>query len=260
MLIFDTHAHYDSEDYLEDREQVLDELQEAGVKHVTNIAYDIDSSRRVLELIDSHPFLYGCIGVHPDEVGGMTEADLTWLAEHASHPKVVAIGEIGLDYYWNKAEKEVQEYWFGRQTKLARTVGLPIVVHSRDAAADTFAQIEKNRAYEVGGIIHAYSYGVPMALEYVKMGFYIGIGGVVTFKNGRKLKEVVQALPLSAIVLETDSPYLTPVPFRGKRNRSDYLRYVAEEIAALKEIPVEEVYAQTYRNALAAYRINKEEA
>lgn len=258
MLIFDTHAHYDSEDYQEDREAVFRELKENGVRHITNIAYDIESSKRVLELLGRYPFLYGCIGVHPDEVGEMCEADIDWLAAHAHDERVVAIGEMGLDYYWNKAEHEVQKYWFRRQVALAKAVDRPIVVHSREAAADTFSLIEQEKAYDCGGIIHAYSYSVPMALEYVKMGFYIGIGGVVTFKNGRKLKEVVQALPLEAIVLETDSPYLTPVPYRGKRNRSDYLVYVAEEIARLKEIPLEQVYEQTYRNAFAAYRIKEE--
>ena len=168
--------------------------------------------------------------------------------------KVVAVGEIGLDYYWNKENHETQKKWFVRQLNLAREKNLPVLIHSREAAADTM-EIMKNYASGLDGVIHCYSYSKEMALEYIKMGFYIGVGGVVTFKNARKLKEVVEAIPLESILLETDCPYLAPEPYRGKRNSSLYLSYVADEIAKLKGITKEEVVRQTEANAREMYRI-----
>lgn len=168
--------------------------------------------------------------------------------------KIVAVGEIGLDYYWDKENHEKQKEWFIRQLALAGETGKPVIIHSREAAADTM-EIMKQHAKGFSAVIHCYSYSAEMAKEYVKMGYMIGVGGVVTFKNAKKLKQVVQEIPLSSIVLETDCPYLAPVPFRGKRNASVYLPYVAEEIARLKEVPVKEVIRQTEENARSLYRI-----
>ena len=168
--------------------------------------------------------------------------------------KVVAVGEIGLDYYWDNEPREVQKKWFIRQLELARELDLPVLIHSREAAADTM-EIMKEHAKVLSGVIHCYSYSKEMAQEYIKMGFYIGVGGVVTFKNAKKLKEVVENIPLTSIVLETDCPYMAPEPNRGKRNNSAYIRYVAEKIAELKGITYEEVVEQTEKKARDMYRL-----
>jgi TatD DNase family protein len=252
-MIIDTHAHYDDEAFEDDRETVLQQLSAKGVEKVINAAASMDGCRRILELIESYDFVYGMQGVHPDDVGDLTETDMDFIRKNADNPKIVAIGEIGLDYHWNVASREVQKHWFLRQIEVAKEVGLPICVHSRDAAADTLAVLKEGGAEEAGGVIHCYSYSAELAKEYLAMGFYFGIGGVVTFKNGRKCKEVVEMLPMDRIILETDAPYLAPEPFRGKRNESDYLSYVAQEIAVIKGISVEEVIAKTTDNAYQLY-------
>ena len=193
--------------------------------------------------------------MHPSETEGLAESDMEWIFGHAEQKKVVAIGEIGLDYYWPEPAPEIQRKWFLRQIELAKETNLPIIVHSRDAAAETMAIIKETKAYECGGVIHCYSYSPEMAEEYVKMGFYIGVGGVVTFKNAKKLKRTVETIPLSRIVLETDCPYMAPEPNRGKRNDSSQLIHVAEKIGELKEISVEEVIRVTTENALRLYRL-----
>ena len=182
---------------------------------------------------------------------------MNWLKHVSGEKKVVAIGEIGLDYYWNEPEPEVQKHWFVRQLQLAREVNLPIVVHSRDAAKDTLDIIKAEKAYEMGGVIHCFSYSLEMAKEYLNMGFYLGIGGVVTFNNGKKLKEVVSYMPIEQLVLETDCPYLSPVPNRGKRNSSLNLPYVVKAISELKGIPEERVIEITRENARRMYRLDK---
>ena len=198
--------------------------------------------------------MYAAVGIHPDEVGDLNEASFARMKELFQRDKVVAVGEIGLDYYWDQESHDLQKEWFIRQLKLAGELKLPVLIHSREAAADTM-EIMKEYARGLKGVIHCYSYSKEMAAEYVKMGFYIGVGGVVTFKNGRKLKETVKEIPLEAIVLETDCPYLAPEPFRGKRNHSMYIRYVAEEIARLKGITYEEVVRQTEKNAAKLYSV-----
>ena len=243
-MIFDTHAHYDDRQFEEDREELLGSMPENGVELIVDAGSDIASWDKIEKLTDRYPFVYGAIGVHPDEVGELDEE------------KMVAVGEIGLDYYWDKENRDLQKMWFIRQLELARQLDLPVIIHSREAAADTM-EIMKQYAGELSGVIHCFSYSLEQAREYVKMGFYLGIGGVVTFKNAKKLKEVVQEIPLEALVLETDSPYLAPVPNRGKRNSSLNLVYVAEEIAGLKGISYEEVVRQTTENAKKLYRLEK---
>jgi TatD DNase family protein len=252
-MIIDTHAHYDDEAFEDDRETVLQQLAAKGVEKVINAAASMDGCRRILELLETYDFVYGMQGVHPDDVGNLTETDMDFIRKNADNPKIVAIGEIGLDYHWNVAPKEVQKHWFLRQIEVAKEVGLPVCVHSRDAAADTLTVLKEGGAADVGGVIHCYSYSAELAKKYLSMGFYFGIGGVVTFKNGRKCKEVVEILPMDKIILETDAPYLAPEPFRGKRNESDYLSYVAQEIAVIKGISVEEVIAKTTENAYHLY-------
>lgn len=260
-LIFDTHAHYDDEAFDEDRESLLGSLKGQGIGTVVNVGASLKSSARAVELAESHPFIYAAVGVHPSETAELKEEGLAWLKQQLAVPKVVAVGEIGLDYYWPEPSHELQQYWFCRQLDLAVEVGMPVIIHSRDAAADTLAIIKqyydktKLAGKELAGVLHCFSYGTELAREYLKMGFWLGIGGVVTFKNAKKLKEVVKEAPLSRLVLETDSPYLAPVPYRGKRNSSQNLPLVAEEIARLKGMPVEEVVRVTTANARELYNL-----
>ena len=254
-MIFDTHAHYDDEAFDEDREAILNSLVENGIGAVVNIGASIHSTKNTLELIKRYPFVYGAVGVHPNETGELNDHLMDWLKHVAGEEKVVAIGEIGLDYYWNEPEPEVQKHWFVRQLALAREVNLPVVVHSRDAAKDTLDIIKAERAGELGGVIHCFSYSLEMAREYLNLGFYLGIGGVLTFNNARKLKEVVEYMPLDRIVLETDCPYLSPVPNRGKRNSSLNLPYVVEAVSQIKGVAPEEVIAVTQQNARKMYRL-----
>ncbi|MCR5487270.1 MAG: TatD family hydrolase [Lachnospiraceae bacterium] len=264
-MIFETHAHYDDDRFDADREELLEKvLPEAGIGYVVNIAADMDSVRATDELTRKYDYFYGALGVHPECVGGLTEENLDEIAEIAGkNPKICAIGEIGFDYSEGNPPKEVQEKWFRAQISLAERLGLPIVVHSRDAAADTWRVLNELYGKREGrdfGIVHCFSYAKEEAQKYVKLGFLIGIGGVVTFKNGRKLQEAARDLPLESIVLETDSPYLSPEPNRGKRNHSGNLQYVAEKIAQLKGITPEEVCERTKENALRLYRIKVREA
>ena len=253
--IFDTHAHYDDEDFNEDRDSLLMGMKEQGVGTIVNIGASMRSCRTTLELAKTYPFMYGVLGVHPSECGELTEADMQWIQKHSAHEKIVAIGEIGLDYYWDNVEREVQKHWFVRQLDIAKETGLPVVIHSRDAAQDTLEIMKAEHKDTTGGVIHCFSYGVEMAREYLNMDYYLGVGGVLTFKNGKKLKEVVEYAPMDKIVLETDCPYLAPVPFRGKRNSSLYLPYVVEAMAEIKGMSVEEVIRVTADNARRLYRL-----
>lgn len=253
-MIFDTHAHYDDSQFEKDRDMVLASMPELGVGTIVNVSASYDSCRRAVALAEKYPFVYAAVGIHPDEVGALNEETFAEMKKLFQHKKVVAVGEIGLDYYWDNEPHDVQQEWFIRQVELARELDLPVLIHSREAAADTM-YVMKTYAQGLRGVIHCYSYSREMAEEYVKMGFYIGIGGVVTFKNAKKLKEVAEAVPLKRIVLETDCPYMAPEPFRGRRNQSSYLRYVAEKIAELKDISTEEVIAVTEENARELYRL-----
>ncbi len=252
-MIFDTHVHYDSEEFDEDREALLSGLQGQGIGAVVNIGASIRTTKNTLELIRKYPFIYGAAGVHPNETGELNDELMQWLREAAENPKIVAIGEIGLDYYWDKPDRETQKRWFVRQLDLARETGLPVVIHSRDAAKDTLDIMKEQKAGDIGGVIHCFSYGVEIAREYLNMGFYLGIGGVLTFKNARKLKEVAEYMPMDRLVLETDCPYLSPVPFRGKRNSSLYLPCVVEAVSQIKGISREQVEQITYDNARKLY-------
>lgn len=253
-MIIDTHAHYDDKVFEEDREEVLEDLAAHGVHRVINSGSSLEACRQTIELMERYLFIYGSLGIHPSDTAELTEQDMDWLARQSRLEKCVAIGEIGLDYYWDEPRRELQKKWFVRQLRLAREVGLPVVIHSREAVQDTITLMQEERAEEIGGVIHCYSYSRESARTFLDMGFYFGIGGVVTFTNGRKLKEVVEYLPMERILLETDSPYLSPVPRRGKRNDSRNLPFVAEEIARIKGISGEEVERITTENALRLYR------
>lgn len=254
-MIFDTHAHYDDEAFNEDREAVIKSLAAAGVETVVNIGASMASSETTLELTRNYPFIYGTAGVHPSETAELDEEKFQRLKEIVREPKIVAVGEIGLDYYWEKPAHDIQKNWFERQLELAREVNLPVVIHSREAAKDTLEIMKAAKAGDMGGVIHCFSYGKDMAREYLDMGFFLGIGGVLTFKNAKKLREVVEYAPMAQLVLETDSPYMAPEPNRGKRNTSANLPYVVNMMAEIKGLSLEDVIAATEKNARRLYRM-----
>lgn len=257
MRIFDTHAHYDDEAFDTDREELLKALPGAGIEYVVNVGASIATTRSTLELSSKYDYIYAAVGVHPSDIADLNEESFSWLKEQTVRQKVVAVGEIGLDYYWDK-EPEVQaaqQVWFKRQLDLAREAGLPVIIHSRDAAKDTFDIMKEMDAGSIGGVVHCYSYSPELAVEYVKMGLFIGVGGVVTFSKAKKLKETVAAIPLDNIVIETDCPYLAPTPYRGKRNSSLNLPLVLAEIASIKGISEEEAADITFANAKRLYRM-----
>ena len=256
-MIFETHGHYDDEQFDEDRERLIAEFLEKDIDKVMNVGADMQSSRNSVELAGKYPHFYAAVGVHPSEVGDLTEDDMQALKQMTlENAKVKAIGEIGLDYHFDDdPPRDVQKKWFIRQLELAQELGMPIIIHSRDAASDTMEILKDMDGGRNGGVIHCYSYSREQAREYIKMGFHIGVGGVVTFKNSRRLQEVVEDIPLEKIVLETDSPYMAPVPFRGTRNSALNIPYIAEKIAEIKGVPVQKVYDQTYANALKMYKM-----
>ena len=235
--IFDTHAHYDDEAFDEDRESLIGSLRENGIGNVCNIGASMESCRTTLAMAEKYPFFYGALGIHPNETKDLTEEDMDWLRKASGSEKIVAIGEIGLDYYWDEPDREIQKKWFVRQLSIAKDTGLPVVIHSRDAAKDTMDIIKAEHKGTTGGVIHCFSYGVDQAREYLDMGYFL------------------EYAPMDRLVLETDCPYLTPVPYRGKRNSSLYLSYVAEALAELKGMERDEVIRVTAENARRLYRL-----
>ena len=248
-MIFETHAHYDDKAFDEDRGNLLSELYQNGITTIINVSSDLASINRILSLTEKYPYIYGAVGVHPSDSGELTEETFLELTKACQHEKVVAVGEIGLDYYWQEPEKEIQKKWFERQLLLAQEVSLPVIIHSREAAKDTLDMMRALHAEKSGGVIHCFSYSKEMAAEFLKLDYYFGIGGVVTFQNAKKLREVVAYLPIDKILLETDSPYLAPVPNRGKRNNSGNIPYIAQELAQIKGVSYEEIIAATRQNS-----------
>ena len=259
-MIFDTHAHYDDEAFDEDREQLLASFKENGIDAVTNVAASLSSCKTTLELARNHDFMYAALGVHPSESAELSDEGLkdieTWCTERQDG-KVRAIGEIGLDYYWEEPDHETQKKWFLRQLDLAREIKKPVIIHSRESAKDTVDLMTEAHAEEIGGVIHCYSYTKETAKTFLDMGFYFGIGGVLTFKNAKKLKEAVEYIPMDRIVFETDCPYLAPEPNRGKRNSSLNIPYVIAAMAQIKRITEEEVRKAAWDNSLKLYRMDK---
>lgn len=256
-MIFETHAHFDDDAFEKDRDELLNSMEAGGITTIVNISSDKKSIADTIALTEKYPFIYGAVGIHPCDTLGLTQKDLDDIRAASRLDKIVAIGEIGLDYYWDEPDRKIQKKWFEAQLELAREEKMPVVIHSRDAAKDTVDMMQALKAEEIGGVVHCYSYSKELAKTFLDMGFYIGIGGVVTFKNARKLKEAVEYVPMDAIVLETDSPYLAPEPNRGKRNSSLNLPYVAQQIAEIKGISYEEVVMRTRKNAEALYRMDK---
>lgn len=256
-MIFDTHAHYDDNRFDDDRSQVLSILEEEGIK-VMNASASLESLQVVLEMTKNYKNVYGALGVHPSECREMREEHIDFMRKHLRDDKIVAVGEIGLDYHYDDdVPKDIQKKWFITQLNLAKEMNMPVNIHSRDAAKDTFDILSKEEYKGLTGIIHCFSNSMEMAKEYVKLGYYIGIGGVVTFKNAKEIKEVVKTIPLDKLVIETDCPYLAPTPYRGRRNSSVFLTYVIEEIAAIKEIDARTVEKVTFENAMKVYNIGE---
>ena len=254
MKLIDSHAHLNNEAFDEDRKELFDRIKE-NMDFVVNIGYDLESSEISVEYANKYDFIYATIGFHPDEIGGYNEVAEKKLEELAKNKKVVAIGEIGLDYHWMTFPKEKQQEIFRRQLELAKKLNKPVVIHSREAMEDTLNIL---REYpEVKGIFHCYPGSVESAKEVIAR-FYLGIGGVLTFKNAKKLVEVVENIPLDRLILETDCPYMAPTPFRGKRNEPMYVEYVAKKIAEIKNISYEEVVKATNENTKKAYRLDEE--
>ena len=250
-MFFESHAHYDDPRFDSDREELLGSFRENGVDYVINVGADIQSSEASVKLADKFDFIYSAVGVHPHGANSLNEEGLEKLRHLCGMRKVVAFGEIGLDFHYDYSPREDQRYWFKRQLELAERLNLPVIIHSREAAAETFSIIESSKVRQ--GVIHCYSGSAEMALDYVKMGFYIGIGGVITFEKTKKLKDVVETIPLERILIETDSPYLAPAPYRGERNNSKYLTFIATKIAEIKNISIQNVANVTFLNTIRAF-------
>lgn len=251
-FIFDTHAHYNDKAFNEDRTTLLDSFTESGILGVINCGTDIEESENSISLSEKYDFMYCAVGFHPEEISKANENYLEEIRKMANHQKCVAIGEIGLDYYWVKDNKEQQRDLFRKQLSIATRLNLPVVIHSREATQETYDILKE---YDLIGIIHCYSGSLEMAKEYIKLGYKIGIGGVVTFKN-TNLVEVVKEIDLKDITLETDSPYLAPTPYRGKQNSPEYIPIIAQKIAEIKGIPKEEVGKITTNNIKELFNIN----
>ena len=254
MKIFDTHAHYDDAKFDEDRENLLKEIYDFGVKKYVNIGCNIDTSKKSIELAEKHNFIYASCGIHPSEIKEKYIEQINKIEKLAQNDKVVAIGEIGLDYYWNKENKELQKEAFEKQIDLANELELPIVIHSRDASVDTIEMIRTHKVNKAG-IFHCCQPNQEMVRQALELGYYISFAGPITFKNSRNAPDVIKMVPLDRILIETDSPYLTPEPNRGKRNDCRNVKYVAQKIAELKNVPIEEIAKITYDNAKRIFEI-----
>lgn len=254
-MLFDTHVHLNAEQFNEDLQEVIDRAIAEGVTNMVVVGFDKITIEKAIELAEKYEFIHASVGWHPVDAIDMTPEHLEWLRELAGHPKVVALGEMGLDYYWDKSPKDVQKEVFRKQIRLAKEVKLPIIIHNRDATADIVEILKEENAGEVGGIMHCYSGSVETAIECIDMNFYISLGGPVTFKNAKKPKEVAESIPLERLLIETDCPYLTPHPYRGKRNEPAYVKLVAEEIAGLRGLSLEEVADATAKNAKKLFGI-----
>lgn len=250
IMFTDTHCHLYSE-YYEDMDELIEKIKKSKINRVINNGCDTKSNKEVLELIKKYNLMYGALGIHPENVESYNDEDIVFIEKHISDDKVLAIGEIGLDYYWTKENKENQKKLFEKQLALAEKVNKPVIIHSREATLDTIDILKK---YKVKGVIHSFSGSYETACIYIKMGFVLGINGVITFKNCN-LKEVINKIDISNIILETDSPYLTPVPFRGKKNDSTHIEDIAKFICEVKGITMEELSLETNNNIKRVFDI-----
>lgn len=255
-MLFDTHSHLDDEKFDPDREEVIRRIREEdGVDLLMCVGADMESSKRAIALAEQYDFIYAAVGVHPHDTETMTEADIDTLRAWAGHEKVKAIGEIGLDYYYDNSPRDIQKKWFARQMQLAREVGLPVIIHDRDAHGDCMEILRRERVGVTGGVFHCFSGSVEMAREALKLGMYISFAGPVTFKNAVKAVEAAREVPLERIFVETDSPYLSPVPHRGERNDPGKVQFVAQKIAEIKGMDYAEAARITRENAIKFFNI-----
>ncbi len=252
-MLFDTHTHLDDKKFDKDRSAVIDSLKSEGVSLLVNIGADMKSSENSIALSEKYDFIYASVGVHPSDTKDLTDEDIQKLEKMSRHEKVVAIGEIGLDYYWDEPERDIQKKWFIKQLALAKDLNMPYIIHDRDAHSDTI-EIIKKVGY-TNGVMHCFSGSAEFAQEVIKMGMYVSLSGTVTFKNAQKTKAVAGVVPLDKLLIETDSPYLTPEPFRGKRNNSGYLKYTAQKIAEIRNMEFEEIAKITMENGKRFYNI-----
>ncbi|WP_103109819.1 TatD family hydrolase [Brevibacillus reuszeri] len=256
-MLFETHAHLNAKEFDEDREEVIARAQENGVSTIVNIGFNAETIPTCMELAEAHDFIYAVIGWHPQDAKDMTDEHLEWIEELSRHPKVVGLGEMGLDYYWDTSPKDVQAEVFRKQIRLARKLDMPIIIHNRDAHQDVLTILKEEKAADVGGIMHCFSGSWETAKLALDMNFYISFGGPLTFKNAKQPKEVAAKVPQDKLLIETDCPYLTPHPFRGKRNESGYVRYVCEEMANIRGLSYEEMAQITTDNAKRLFRLSK---
>ena len=254
-MLFDTHCHLNDKAYVEDLHETIERARQAGTSFMCTVGYDLISSAKAVEIAERYKGIYAAIGIHPHDAEAFDEQTVMEMKKLATSHKVVAYGEIGLDYYRNLSPKDVQQDTMRRQIALAKELKLPLIIHDRDAHGDTLQILKEEKANELGGIFHCYSGSFEMARTVLKMGFYISIAGPVTFPNSARLQDVAKLIPLDRLLIETDSPYLTPQAYRGKRNEPAHVRFVAEKIAELKKVPFEEVAQHTTANAKKVYRI-----
>ncbi|SHK60422.1 TatD family hydrolase [Paramaledivibacter caminithermalis] len=254
-MIFDSHAHLDDRRFDKDRDEVIKRAKENGISYIMNPGADFESSVKAVELANKYDMIYAAVGVHPHDAKTMDDMLLQLLKSLTKKPKVMAIGEIGLDFHYDHSPRDVQKKWFREQIRLAKEVNLPIIIHDREANNDVMNILKEEKAFDTGVLMHCYSGSAELAKQYIRNGAYISIAGPITFKNARKTVEVVETISIDHLMIETDSPYLTPHPHRGERNESSYVRYVAEKIAEIKGISVEEVAKRTTENAKRYFRI-----
>ncbi len=254
-MIFDSHAHYNDERFTPDRDELLNNMKKNNVGYIMNSCSSLDEIQELYQLSEKYPFIYLSAGIHPHEVSKLTEEDMEKLKLVCKHEKVRAIGEIGLDYYYDNSPRDLQKKWFKRQVEVAKELKLPIIIHDRDAHKDTMDILRDLDVRDIGGEFHCYAGSVEMAREILDWGMYIAFGGSLTFKKSVKPAEVLRYTPLDRILIETDCPYLTPEPHRGKRNDSTYLKFVIEKIAEIKNMSVEEIENITLENAKRCFNI-----
>ncbi|HLS06829.1 MAG TPA: TatD family hydrolase [Bacillota bacterium] len=254
-MLFDTHVHLNAYQFADDREAVIERAFAAGVRHMVVVGFNEETIPLALEIAETYETIYAAIGWHPVDAIDCTSDDLKWIESLTSHPKVVALGEMGLDYHWDKSPKDVQADIFRQQIQLAKQLNFPIIIHNREATEDVIQILQEENAAAVGGIMHCYSDSVAYVNPSLDMNFYISLGGPVTFKNAQDPKEVAKVVPSDRLLIETDAPYLAPHPYRGKRNEPAYVRLVAEEIAKLRGQSLEEISEQTTKNAFELFRI-----
>ena len=256
-MLFDSHAHMDVHEFDEDRDELLEKLKSDIISYILNPGVDLETSRNAVKLAEKYPWIYAAVGYHPSETKGMDDDVLTMIESLAKNPRVKAIGEIGLDYYWDKTPRDVQQHWFREQIRLAEKLNLPIIIHDREAHGDIKDILIEEKAFEKTGVLmHCYSGGAELARQYAKLGCYFSVAGPVTYGNNKKAKAVLEVIPLDHMCIETDSPFLTPEPFRGKRNDPGFLEYTARKIAELKGITFEEVAASSMETAKKFFDID----